>query len=133
MASHSKIADPRPTPRLYLVTPRLPETGAFAALLAEALAAGDVAAVLLRLTDADERTLINRAKALVPITQDQDAALLLDGRTDLVARAGADGVHLGVDRTDRDLRTVPRFAGPRLDLDRPGLCLAGGARAALPR
>jgi thiamine-phosphate pyrophosphorylase len=94
MAAHSKNADRRPAPRLYLLTPRLPDTEAFAALLAEALAAGDVAAVLLRLTDADERTLINGAKALVPITQGQDAALLLDGRTDLVARAGADGVHL---------------------------------------
>jgi thiamine-phosphate pyrophosphorylase len=94
MASRSKHADPRPVPRLYLLTPRLPETEGFVASLAEALEAGDVAAVLLRLADADERTLINRAKALVPITQAQNAALLLDGHTDLVARAGADGVHL---------------------------------------
>jgi thiamine-phosphate pyrophosphorylase len=94
MASRPKRADPRPAPRLYLVTPRLDETAAFAPLLAEALAAGDVAAVLLRLAPADERSLINRAKALVPTAQERGAALLLDGHADLVARAGCDGAHL---------------------------------------
>lgn len=94
MAPRPKIADPRPAPRLYLVTPRLDPTTAFAPQLAAALAAGDVAAVLLRLTDADERSLINHAKALAPTAQQQCAALLLDGHADLVARAGADGAHL---------------------------------------
>jgi len=50
--------------------------------------------VLLRLSDADERTQINRAKALCPLVQDMGAALLLDSHADLVARAGADGAHL---------------------------------------
>jgi thiamine-phosphate pyrophosphorylase len=56
--------------------------------------AGDVAAILLRLADADERTLINRAKAVAAVVQERDAALLLDGHIELVARAGADGAHL---------------------------------------
>jgi thiamine-phosphate pyrophosphorylase len=56
--------------------------------------AGDVAAVLLRLADSDERTLINRVKTMAAPVQNRDAALLLDGRVDLVARAGADGAHL---------------------------------------
>ncbi len=56
--------------------------------------AGDVAAVLLRLADSDERTLINRAKAMAAPVQERDAALLLDGHVELVARAGADGAHL---------------------------------------
>ncbi len=94
MAERPKRADPRPAPRLYLVTPRLDETAGFAPLLAQALAAGDVAAVLLRLAPADERSLINRAKALVPTAQDKGAALLLDGHAALVARAGCDGAHL---------------------------------------
>ena len=94
MAERPKKADPRPAPRLTLVTPRLDETAGFAALLAQALGAGDVAAVLLRLAPADERSLINRAKALVPTAQDKGAALLLDGHADLVARAGCDGAHL---------------------------------------
>ena len=67
---------------------------AFSAQLDAALDAGDVAAVLLRLGEADERTLINRVKALAAPVQDKDAALLLDGHAELVARAGADGAHL---------------------------------------
>jgi thiamine-phosphate pyrophosphorylase len=94
MADRPKRADPRPAPRLYLVTPRLDETAGFAPLLAQALGQGDVAAVLLRLGDADERSLINRAKALAPSVQDQGAALLIDGHAELVARAGCDGAHL---------------------------------------
>jgi thiamine-phosphate pyrophosphorylase len=43
----------RPRPRLYLVTPSLDDTAAFAPALDAALAAGDVAAVLLRLAGVD--------------------------------------------------------------------------------
>jgi thiamine-phosphate pyrophosphorylase len=84
----------RPRPRLYLVTPELDDTAAFAAAMDQVLRAGDVAAVLLRLNDGDERTLINRAKAVAAAVQGRDIALLLDGRPELVARAGADGAHL---------------------------------------
>jgi len=94
MAARPKRADPRPAPRLTLVTPRLADTAAFAAPLGAALEAGDVAAVLVRLAPADERTLINRVKALAATVQSGDAALIIDGHVDLVARAGADGVHL---------------------------------------
>ncbi|HEY5378876.1 MAG TPA: thiamine phosphate synthase [Pseudolabrys sp.] len=98
MSSRPKQPEPRPAPRLYLVTPPVSDTQVFSGLLAAAMAAGDVAAVLLRLAEADERTQINHAKALAPIVQDKDAALLLDGHVELVARAGADGVHAtGID------------------------------------
>jgi thiamine-phosphate pyrophosphorylase len=84
--------------RLCLVSPRLDDTAAFTGAVEGALAAGDVAAVLLRLNDADERTLINRVKAVASAVQRRDAALLVDGRPELVARAGADGAHLtGID------------------------------------
>jgi thiamine-phosphate pyrophosphorylase len=94
MASRPKQADPRPVPRLYLITPRLADTSAFAAPLAAALEAADVAAVLLRLADADEGTLIKRAKALGEPVQQRGVALLIDGRPGLVARARADGAHV---------------------------------------
>ena len=94
MTSRPNKVEPRPAPRLYLVTPLLEDATTFAVQLAAALTAGDVAAVLLRLAAADERALINRAKALSAIAQDKDVALLLDGHADLVARAGADGAHL---------------------------------------
>ena len=84
----------KPHPRLYLATPALVDPAAFVPQLESALRAGDVAAVLLRLEDADERALINRVKSVAPAVQTRDTALLLDGRPGLVARAGADGAHL---------------------------------------
>jgi len=84
----------KPRPRLYLATPALADPAAFLSPLESALRAGDVAAVLLRLEDADERSLINRIKSVAHPVQSRDAALLLDGRPELVARAGADGAHL---------------------------------------
>jgi thiamine-phosphate pyrophosphorylase len=96
MASRPKQAEPRPAPRLYLITP--PATDRLAAELGAALDAADIAAVLLRLSGSDERTQINQIKALAPAVQDKGAALLLDGHPDLVARGGADGAHLaGID------------------------------------
>ena len=94
MASRPKQAEPRPQPRLYLVTPEITDAAAFAAPLAAALAAGDVAAVLMRLAPGDERSLTNRIKELAPLVQKHEAALLLDGHPELVARGDADGAHL---------------------------------------
>ena len=94
MASRPKQPASRPAPRLYLITPPLADPSAFSSQLIAALGGGDVAAVLLRLADADERTLINRAKSLAQPVQDKGAALLLDGHPQLVARAGGDGAHL---------------------------------------
>jgi thiamine-phosphate pyrophosphorylase len=50
--------------------------------------------VLLRLSQADERTQINRTKALSAVAQKRGAALLIDGMPEVVARAGADGAHM---------------------------------------
>jgi thiamine-phosphate pyrophosphorylase len=95
MASRANRIEPRrPAPRLYLVTPPVADPAGLSNALAAALGAADVAAVLLRLAAADDRTLINCVKALAPIVQDKGAALLLDGHPDLVARPGADGAHL---------------------------------------
>lgn len=83
-----------PAPRLYLVTPEVADAEKFSRVLETALAAADVAAVLLRLQAADPRTLINRVQALAPVVQRKDVALVLDGHPDIVARAGADGAQL---------------------------------------
>jgi thiamine-phosphate pyrophosphorylase len=100
---------PEPAARLYLVTPLLADPQAFAPRLAEACAGGDVAAVLLRLEAADERTLIKRVKALAPAAQEHGAAALIAvvGEADLatvVVRGGAGGAHLGAD--PRELRAL---------------------------
>jgi thiamine-phosphate pyrophosphorylase len=84
----------RPIPRLYLVTPAVADPAAVRDMLGAAMKSGDVAAVLLRLAAADERTQMSRAKTLAPVVQDQGAALLLDGLPDIVAHVGADGAHL---------------------------------------
>jgi thiamine-phosphate pyrophosphorylase len=83
-----------PAPRLYLVTPEVADAQSFARELSAALGAADVAAVLLRLHAADERTQINRVKALAPLAQRADTALVLDGNPEIVAHGGADGAHL---------------------------------------
>lgn len=85
----------RPMPRLYLATPVTDDPAPLVASLAEVLAGADVAAVLLRLKETDQRTMITRIKAIAPTVQARGAALLLDGHVELVARAGADGAHLG--------------------------------------
>lgn len=107
-------------PRLYVFTPLLADTAAFVPALDRALPAADIAAVLLRLADADERTLINRIKSVAAVVQRRDIALLIDGRAELVARAGADGAHLtGI--------AALRAALPALKPDR--IAGAGGLRS----
>ena len=114
MANAQPADNKRAAPRLYLVTPAIDDAAGFAGRLGEALAAADVAAVLLRLKSAGERDLINRVKALAPIVQDTGAALLLDGQPDIAARAGADGAHLtGIDAFNAAVESLKpaRIAG----------------------
>jgi thiamine-phosphate pyrophosphorylase len=109
-----KMTPPRPRQRLYLVTPALNDTASFAPDLDAALGAGDIAAVLLRLAESDERALAERAKAIAAIVQRRDVALLLDGRSEIVGRAGADGAHLtGIEAFTAALATLKpeRIAG----------------------
>ncbi len=119
-------------PRLYLFTPPLGDTAAFAEKLAAALETIDIAALLLRLEDADERTLINRAKAIAAMVQPRGVALLLDGRPDLAARAGADGAHLsGIDALTAAIGALKpeRIAGAGGLKTRHDAMLAGEANA----
>jgi thiamine-phosphate pyrophosphorylase len=91
----AKPVPPRPAPRLYLATPEVDDPSQLVAELPGLLAAADVAAVLVRPRQTDQRTMISRIKLLAPVIQDAGAALLLDGHVELVARGGADGAHLG--------------------------------------
>ena len=89
-----KSAPSRPAPRLYLATLELDDPAELVALMPRLLAGADVAAVLLRLRRADQRSMISRIKMLAPVVQDAGAALLVEGHVELVARGGADGAHL---------------------------------------
>jgi thiamine-phosphate pyrophosphorylase len=84
----------RRTPRLYLVTPEVADAPAFARTLEAMIGPADVAAVLLRLAAADERTLINRLKLIAPAVQKAGAALVFEGPAEIAIRGGADGAHL---------------------------------------
>ena len=104
-----------PKPRLALLSPYgvgLADAEATARALDAACAAGDVAAVILRLAVSDERSLVALLKKLCPSAQERGAAVVVavpDFDGDLVsvaARGGADGVHVerADDETLRDLR-----------------------------
>lgn len=99
-----------PAARLYLITPVVDDPAVFAPRLAEACATGHVAALLLRLPKAEERTLVNHIKVLASSVQDHGTALIIAsaGEADLAivaGRAGADGVHVTSGQFDlKDLR-----------------------------
>ncbi|MFK4491720.1 thiamine phosphate synthase [Bradyrhizobium sp. USDA 336] len=90
----NKPPPPRPAPRLYLATPVVDDPATLVAELPGLIASADIAAVLLRLKETDQRGMISRVKALAPPVQKAGAALLVDGHPDIVARGGADGAHL---------------------------------------
>ena len=127
----SRQIAPPPAPRLYLVTPAIEDATSVARDLT-AMLTSDVAAVLVRLAPADERTLINRVKALVPLVQARGAALVLDGHADIVARTGADGAHLtGIDALNAAIGSLKpeRIAGVGGITSRHDAMLAGEAGA----
>jgi thiamine-phosphate pyrophosphorylase len=82
--------------RLYLITPpRLDDLAAFGHSLAQALDAGDVAALQIRLKDVSDDIIAAAVDALSPIAQARGVAVILNDRPDLAARLGCDGVHVG--------------------------------------
>jgi thiamine-phosphate pyrophosphorylase len=81
--------------RVYLITPPALEPVRFADQLAQALDAGDVACVQLRLKDVDDDAIRRAVERLLPVTAARDVALVLNDRPDLAAATGCDGVHVG--------------------------------------
>jgi thiamine-phosphate pyrophosphorylase len=96
--------------RLYIITPERFDLRTFPDLLARALAAGDVAAVQLRLKQADDDTWKRAIDALRPVSQARRVAFLLNDRADLVAATGCDGAHVGQD--DMPAAEARRLMGP---------------------
>ena len=87
-------------PRLFLITPPISDSAAFAPTLAAALASSDVACVLLRTKGTDEGETKKIIRALAPLVQNRGVALLVEGDDQLAIRANADGRHVsGVDET----------------------------------
>ena len=66
-------------------------------MLAQALDAGDVAAVRLRLPHASDDEIRRAAERLKPVVQERAVAFLLNSHPEIAAAIEADGIHLGVD------------------------------------
>jgi thiamine-phosphate pyrophosphorylase len=99
-----------PLCRLYLITPpRLDDLAGFGHTLAEALDAGDVAALQIRLKDQPDEIVAAAADALMPIAQARGVAVILNDRPDLAASLGCDGVHVG--QEDASLAEARRIVG----------------------
>jgi thiamine-phosphate pyrophosphorylase len=81
--------------RLYLITPSKLEPASFGETLKQALDAGDVATLQLRLKDISDDEIRRAADVLMPIAQDRGTAFLINDRADLAAELGSDGVHVG--------------------------------------
>ncbi|MEO1291223.1 MAG: thiamine phosphate synthase [Pseudomonadota bacterium] len=80
--------------KLYLISPPTVDLGAFAEALAEALSAGPVACVRLRLSTGDTAEWTAAVKKLLPLCHAQDVPLLVSDHYKLAAELGLDGVHL---------------------------------------
>ncbi|MCS6622701.1 thiamine phosphate synthase [Roseibacterium beibuensis] len=105
------VVPPRPPCRLYLITPpAIADLDAFARDLDAALAAGDVAALQIRLKDADDAAVLAAVEVLAPVARAHDVAVILNDRPDLARRAGCDGVHIG--QSDASLAEARRTMGP---------------------
>ncbi|WP_436357235.1 thiamine phosphate synthase [Brevundimonas sp. CEF1] len=102
---------PRPPCQLYLITPPvLADLEAFASLLEQALSAGEVAALQIRLKEASDDQIKAAVTQLAPIAQAYGVAVILNDRPDLAKATGCDGVHVGQD--DAPVAEARRIMGP---------------------
>lgn len=91
----ANLADVRT--RLCLVTPPAYDPAAFAPRLADALAGGDVASLIITAGGGD---LQRAAEKLVPIAEARGVAALVHNDTRIAARTAADGVHIDTSHDD---------------------------------
>jgi thiamine-phosphate pyrophosphorylase len=97
--------------RLYLITPpRIDDLAVFARTLAEALDAGDVSALQIRLKDVPDEVIAAAVDVLTPIAHARDVAIILNDRPDLAAKYGCDGVHVG--QSDASYAQARKLVGP---------------------
>ncbi len=100
-----------PPCRLYLITPpRIGDLDAFEHVLEVALHGGDVAALQVRLKDVSDEAISAAVRAIQPVAEGHDVALILNDRPDLAARLNCDGVHIGQD--DMPYDKARKLMGP---------------------
>jgi len=92
-----------PSCRLYLVTPpAIDDLAGFGRALGQALDAGDIGALQLRLKDASDREIAAAAGLMRSLLRGRNIPLILNDRHDLAAELGCDGVHIGQDDAPYD-------------------------------
>jgi thiamine-phosphate pyrophosphorylase len=96
--------------RLVLIVP--PKGGA-AGLLEEAVAGGDVASVILPKGEMAEAEYADHVEAITPVAQGADAAVIIEDDSQIMGRAGADGLFVakGLEAL-KD--TIARFSPKRI-------------------
>jgi thiamine-phosphate pyrophosphorylase len=101
----------KPVCRLYLITPPvINDLTAFGRALAQALDAGDVAALQIRLKHVSDDDVAAAVRVLAPIAQGRGVAVILNDRPDLALSLGCDGVHVG--QEDMPYAEARRLLGP---------------------
>lgn len=104
-------AQPEPARcRLYLVTPPAFDPQLFRQSLIEALDAGDVACLQLRLKGVADDAIKRACDVLRPVAQSRNVAFILNDRPDLAVAMGCDGVHVG--QQDARYDEARRLLGP---------------------
>jgi thiamine-phosphate pyrophosphorylase len=96
--------------RLYLITPPRIDPVPFSETLTEALEAGDVACLQLRLKDVPGDDVRRAAEILLPVCQAYDVALLINDDPRIAREMGADGCHVG--QEDTPYREAREILGP---------------------
>ena len=97
--------------RLYLITPPLiADLAEFEGTLEDALSAGDVAALQIRLKDVPLDAVREAARVLAPVAHRHDVAVLMNDHVELARELRLDGVHVG--QSDMAYKDARRILGP---------------------
>jgi thiamine-phosphate pyrophosphorylase len=106
-------------PRLYLMLPAAFAPAALAPRLEDALKTGEIASVLMWLSEEDDAPWQQAAAALLPIVHGHGTPLLVGGDGERARRLGADGVHLETDT--EELRAAHKALAPQMMVGAGGL------------
>ncbi|MGB7966113.1 MAG: thiamine phosphate synthase, partial [Methylocella sp.] len=119
---------PRDAPRLYLITPPISDWTPYPPILEAAMAACDVACVLLRTAAHQEGEKEKIVRTLASLVQKHGVACLVAGDPQWAVRANADGVH--VDGSGKRLDVALRAIKPGHIVGAGGLPTRDAAMAA---
>lgn len=105
-------------PQIFLIAPMNAETETFPANLAQALESADVSVLFLPKGAREDTQYEAFAKAVLPVAQNANCAVLLDNTAALAKKIGADGVHMS---------TGIKAFQDALDMLKPDMIVGAGA------